>query len=287
MMQTGEGNAVVKRPSEREEYKNDALVGRLIWRTLVPQFVTELSLSMTSIIDGIIVGRFYGENGLAAVGIGAPILTVFTITAGILSTGNSVLCASLIGKSDHEKAGKVFSLAILWSLILSVILTAVCVGCAQPIARAFGGNQKPELLPAVTDYIRGFSLGAGMIIFRQLLAPMVNMAGGTGFMFLSSLSILGVDFVADVVSSALLDGGTFGLGAASALSYVCGCLSNSVRGIRTMRRSRSVSGTTGNPLTSSNAGSLRRNQKRILRQTWASGWCSALQRASAIMPHTA
>ncbi len=223
MMQTGEGNAVVKRPSEREEYKNDALVGRLIWRTLVPQFVTELSLSMTSIIDGIIVGRFYGENGLAAVGIGAPILTVFTITAGILSTGNSVLCASLIGKSDHEKAGRVFSLAILWSLILSVILTAVCVGCAQPIARAFGGNQKPELLPAVTDYIRGFSLGAGMIIFRQLLAPMVNMAGGTGFMFLSSLSILGVDFVADVVSSALLDGGTFGLGAASALSYVCGC----------------------------------------------------------------
>ncbi len=224
MMKKDEKNPVIKLPFEWAEQKNDALVGRLIWKTLVPQFATELSLSMTSIIDGIIVGRFYGENGLAAVGIGAPILSVFTITAGILSTGNSVLCASLIGRSDHEKAGKVFSLAILWSLILSVILTAVCVGGAEPIARAFGGNQEAGLLPAVTDYIRGFSLGAGMIIFRQLLAPMVNMAGGTKFMYISSLSILGMDFVADYVASAFLDAGTFGLGAASALSYVCGCL---------------------------------------------------------------
>ena len=222
-MKKDECTSVIKPPFEWAEQKNDALVGRLIWKTLIPQFATELSLSMTSIIDGIIVGRFYGENGLAAVGIGAPILSVFTITAGILSTGNSVLCASLIGKSSHGKAGKVFSLAILWSLILSVLLTVVCVGCAEPIARAFGGNQKPELLPAVADYIRGFSLGAGMIIFRQLLAPMVNMAGGTRFMYLSSLSILGMDLVADVVSSAFLNGGTFGLGAASALSYVCGC----------------------------------------------------------------
>ncbi len=211
-------------PFEAAQQKNDAMVGKLIWKTLVPQFATELSLSMTSIIDGIVVGRFYGEDGLAAVGIGAPILSIFTITAGILSTGNSVLCASLIGKSAQEKASKVFSLAVFWSLILSVILTVVCVGGAEPIARLFGGNQKPELLPAVTNYIRGFSLGASFIIFRQLLAPMVNMAGGNKCMYVSSIFILGVDFAADYISSAVFDGGTFGLGAASAISYVFGCL---------------------------------------------------------------
>ncbi len=207
-----------------KEQKNDALVGNLIWRTLLPQFTTELSLSMTSIIDGIIVGNFYGSKGLAAVGIGAPILSVFTITAGILGTGNSVLCASLIGRSSQEKASKVFSLTILWSIFFSVILTAVCIGFAQPIAWVFGADENPSLLNDVTNYIRGFSLGAPFIIFRQLLAPMVNMEGGNRFIHVSSFAILFSDVVGDYISAAYLNGGTFGLGAASALSYVFGCM---------------------------------------------------------------
>ncbi len=210
--------------SDHRVQKNDALVGRLIWRTLLPQFATELSLSMTSIIDGIIVGNFYGKNGLAAVGLGAPILSVFTITAGILSTGNSVICASHLGKSSNDEAGRIFSLSILWSFILSVLLTALCVGGAEEIAILFGAGKSPELLADVTDYIRGFSMGAGFILLRQLLAPMINMEGGNGFMFVSSISILSVDFIADYVSSAYLNGGTFGLGLASAISYVFGCM---------------------------------------------------------------
>ncbi len=210
--------------SDSRVQKNDALVGRLIWRTLLPQFATELSLSMTSIIDGIIVGNFYGKNGLAAVGLGAPILSVFTITAGILSTGNSVICASLLGKSAHDDAGRVFSLSILWSFILSAILMLLCIGGAEEIAIIFGAGKSPELLADVTDYIRGFSMGAGFILLRQLLAPMINMEGGNRFMFVSSVSILSVDFIADYVSSAYLNGGTFGLGLASAISYVFGCM---------------------------------------------------------------
>ena len=202
--------------------KNDALVGELIWRTLIPQFTTELSLSTTAIIDGIIVGRFYGKRGLAAVGLGSPILLVFIIIAGVISTGNSVLCSSLFGKSSQEKAVKVFSLSALWSVFFSVVLTVLCITFAEPIAILFSGKHGMELVPEVADYIRGFSLGVFFILFRQLMAPMVNMEGGAKYIYLSSFAILTSDFVADYVSSAFLDGGTFGLGAASAVSYVFG-----------------------------------------------------------------
>ena len=94
--------------SETDEKKivleDDIQVQKLIWKTLLPNFTAELSLSATSIVGGAIVGYFYGSQGLAAVGAGGPILSVFTIAAGIIGTGNSVICSNLIGKAsaNHE-----------------------------------------------------------------------------------------------------------------------------------------------------------------------------------------
>ena len=206
------------------QFENDKQVRKLIWKTLIPNFTAELSLSATSIVDGAIVGFFYGSQGLAAVGAGGPVLSVFTIAAGILGTGNSVICSNLIGKAPKEETSKAFSLAILWSLIISVVLTVLCVGCAGGIAEIFTGTKKPELLPDVTAYIRGFSFGAGFIIFRQLLMPMVNMEGGNRYIHISSVLILVSDAVCDYIACAFFDAGTFGLGFSSTLSYVIGCL---------------------------------------------------------------
>ena len=205
-------------------YENDKQVRQLIWKTLIPNFSSELSLSTTSVVDGAIVGFFYGAKGLAAVGAGAPILSVFTIAAGILGTGNSVLCSNLIGKSSKDETSKTFSLAIFWSLIISVLLTVICVGGAGGIAKLFTGETKAELLPDVASYIRGFSLGAGFIIFRQLLIPMINMEGGNRYIHISSWVILVADGVCDYIACAVFNAGTFGLGLASALSYAFGCL---------------------------------------------------------------
>ena len=206
------------------KHGNDKQVRKLIWNALIPNFTSELSLSTTSIVDGAIVGSFYGAKGLAAVGAGGPILSVFTIAAGILGTGNSVLVSNMIGKSTKEETSKAFTLAIFWSAVLSIVFTVSCVSFSVLIAKLFTGTSKAELLPDVAAYIRGFSLGAGFIIFRQLLTPMVNLEGGNRYIHISSVVILVSDGVFDYISSAFLDAGTFGLGLASSLSYVCGCL---------------------------------------------------------------
>lgn len=206
------------------ENGNDKQVRKLIWKTLIPNFTSELSLSATSIVDGAIVGSFYGAKGLAAVGAGGPILSVFTISAGILGTGNSVLISNMIGKSTKEETSKAFTLAVFWSALLSIVFTILCVGFSALIAKLFTGTSEAELLPDVAAYIRGFSLGAGFIIFRQLLTPMVNLEGGNRYIHISSVVILVSDGVFDYIASAFFDAGTFGLGLASALSYACGCL---------------------------------------------------------------
>lgn len=202
----------------------DQQVHKIVRKTMIPNFTAELSLSATSIVDGIIVGNFYGAQGLAAVGLGAPILSVFTILAGLIGTGNSVLCSRILGQSSKEKANRIFSLSILWALIFSVVFTSLTIGGSSIIAQIFSGTSTKAILPDVRDYIIGFSLGAPFIIFRQLLIPMVNIEGGNNMIHVSSFLILFTDALFDYAFSAWLDGGTFGLGAASALSYVCGCL---------------------------------------------------------------
>ena len=216
---------IKKRADERERaLENDLQVWQLIWKTLVPNFTAELSLSMTSIVDGAMVGFFYGSQGLAAVGAGGPILSVFTVAAGILGTGNSVICSNLVAKASKEETNKAFALAILWSLIIAVLLTALCFGGSGAIAEVFTGADKAELLPDVAAYIRGYSLGAGFIIFRQLLMPMINMEGGNRYIHASAVLILVSDGIIDYVACAFFDAGTFGLGCASSLSYALGCL---------------------------------------------------------------
>lgn len=213
-----------KEKKKERALENDLQVWQLIWRALIPNFTAELSLSATSIVDGAIVGFFYGSQGLASVGAGGPILSVFTIAAGILGTGNSVICSNLVGKASKDETSKAFSLAVLWSLVISVLLTVLCVGCSGAIAEVFTGTTKAELLPDVAAYIRGFALGAGFIIFRQLLMPMINMEGGNRYIHVSSVLILVSDGVFDYIGCAFFDAGTFGLGFASALSYALGCL---------------------------------------------------------------
>ena len=202
----------------------DQQINRIVNKTMIPNFTAELSSSGTSIVDGIVVGNFYGTQGLAAVGLGVPILSVFTILAGLIGTGNSVLCFRTLGLSSKENAEKTFSLSTLWALIFSILFTLLAIGGSEIIAQLFCGTSTEAILHDVRNYIIGFSLGAPFIIFRQLLIPVVNVEGGNKLIHISSFLILFSDAAFDYVFSAWFDGGTFGLGAASALSYVCGCL---------------------------------------------------------------
>ena len=202
----------------------DRQVKKMVRKTLMPNFTAELSLSATNLVDGIVAGNFYGSKALAAVGLGSPTIFVFSIIAGLIGTGNSVLCSRSFGQSSKDEASRIFSLSAVWAIVLSIISTAVIILADGFIANIFCGTNDHYIIPDVMDYIKGFSLGAAFIVLRQLLMPMVNIEGGNRHIHLSSFLILFSDAVFDIIFSAWLDWGTFGLGAASALSYVFGCL---------------------------------------------------------------
>lgn len=202
----------------------DRQVKKIVRKTLMPNFTAELSLSATNLVDGIVAGNFYGSKALAAVGLGSPTIFVFSIIAGLIGTGNSVLCSRSFGQSSKDAASRIFSLSAVWAIVLSIIFTAIIILADGFIANIFCGTKDHYIIPDVMDYITGFSLGAVFIILRQLLMPMVNIEGGNRHIHLSSFLILFSDAVFDIIFSAWLDWGTFGLGAASALSYLFGCL---------------------------------------------------------------
>ena len=202
----------------------DRQVKKIVRKMLMPNFTAELSLSATNLVDGIVAGNFYGSKALAAVGLGSPTIFVFSIIAGLIGTGNSVLCSRSFGQSSKDAASRIFSLSAVWAIVLSIIFTAIIILADGFIANIFCGTKDHYIIPDVMDYITGFSLGAVFIILRQLLMPMVNIEGGNRQIHLSSFLILFSDAVFDMIFSAWLDWGTFGLGAASALSYLFGCL---------------------------------------------------------------
>ena len=79
-------------------------------------------------VDGIVVGRFVGTQALAAVG-GSPAVIINLIVGFFtaLSAGFAVIVSHLFGAKRNEDISKAIGTAIIFSLIIGLILSVVCI----------------------------------------------------------------------------------------------------------------------------------------------------------------
>ena len=63
----------------------------ILWRFSIPMLISVMFQHMYSIADGIIAGRFAGENALAAVGASYPITMIFIV----IDIGSNIGCSGV------------------------------------------------------------------------------------------------------------------------------------------------------------------------------------------------
>lgn len=79
---------------------------KLFFRLAIPSMITMAFGALYQIADGLFVGRFIGEDALAAVNLIMPIIMIVFGFANLIATGASVRTVSIIGM-------KLFSLSYL------------------------------------------------------------------------------------------------------------------------------------------------------------------------------
>ena len=204
-----------------KQYQMDLCSGPILKRLLLftlPLMCSSMLQLLFNAADIVVVGRFAGDESLAAVGSnGSLIGLVVNLFVGI-SIGANVLAARNFGAKNDEGVRKTVHTAMLISLLGGVLLMVVgLIGARQFLIWM---ASPPEVLEKATVYLRISFLGMPAMLIYNFGAALMRAVGDTKrpLYFLIAAGIINV--ILNLISVILLRMDVAGVGLATVLSQV-------------------------------------------------------------------
>ena len=125
--------------------------GRLI-RFVIPSVIMMIFTSIYSVVDGVFVSNFVGKTAFAAVNIIFPAIMICGGFGFMLGTGGTAMVAKTLGLGEKRKANEYFTFITAATVVCGIILAALCIIFARPLARLLGAEG--EMLEYAVTYLR-------------------------------------------------------------------------------------------------------------------------------------
>src|SRR5690606_37114794 len=125
----------------------------LLFKYYIPTLMSLMSVTIHQIINGIILGRYVGKEGVAAVGLFGPILIILIAFALALMIGGGILIAKSIGAKNYNHAQKVFQFTTTLALLIGGIVALCSPFITRPVTIFLVGNEGGDIVQATHDYM--------------------------------------------------------------------------------------------------------------------------------------
>ncbi len=192
----------------------------LYFKYLVAASGSALTGSIFAMIDAMMVGKYHGPTGNAALAVFNPLWTIIFCFGLIAGIGGSVLFATCRGMGDEKNAQQYFTLSVIYGIVLSV-LAMIGIGLfKEPLLRFFGADD--ELLVLAQQYLAPIYFAIPCCLFSQILSAYLR-NDGNPTLATKAVIIGGIfNVFGDYFCVFTLDMGIFGAGLATAIGQ---CLS--------------------------------------------------------------
>ena len=146
-----------------EDYMDSEVFGKmpptkLFFRCAVPSMITMVFGALYQIADGLFVGRFIGEDALAAVNLIMPVIMMVFAFSNMVATGASVRISVLLGEKEQEEASRVFTYSLKFIFLLSCIITVLGLVFAEPFVRFLAPGATEQAIDCGITYIRVYAI---------------------------------------------------------------------------------------------------------------------------------
>lgn len=185
---------------------------------VIPSVVSMLVFNLYTMVDGIYVARFVGEQALSAVNLSMPYINFIFAFAILFTVGTSTIVAIYRGEGNLEKANAVFTQNTLFLTGCALIITLLAAFQLEKLALFLGAS--PATLPFVKQYLGVIIWFTFFFIVSYSLEVLVKT---DGFPKLSTLAVsVGAitNIVMDYVLVVLFPMGIKGAAIATGLSQV-------------------------------------------------------------------
>ncbi|WP_059068108.1 MATE family efflux transporter [Mediterraneibacter massiliensis] len=117
-----------------------------------PSIIMMVFTSIYGVVDGLFVSNIVGKAAFAAINLIMPVDMIFGGIGFMLGTGGSALVAKTLGEKEPEKANRYFTMMILITVIIGVIISAIGIGIMRPVSIFLGADE--AMLPNCILYGR-------------------------------------------------------------------------------------------------------------------------------------
>lgn len=116
---------------------SDHFTYKKLFKFVIPSIVMMVFVSIYGVVDGYFVSNYVGKVPFAAINLIMPFLIILGGFGFMLGTGGSALVSKTLGEKDSVKANKIFTLMILVTFALGIILTVLGIVFIRDIAYLF------------------------------------------------------------------------------------------------------------------------------------------------------
>lgn len=151
----------------------------------IPSALAMFISSLYTVIDGIFVGQGVGDMALAAVNIVLPFTVMLFGLASMFAIGGGSQVSKYIGAGENDKAVNIFRQVFKFLLILSAIISLICVIFTKQIVAILGATE--ALSDLAVDYLRFYAIFCIPNLIGIVLSSFVRNDGRPKLAMLSTI----------------------------------------------------------------------------------------------------
>lgn len=170
-------------------------IGQLLLKYALPAIIAMTASSLLNNVDRFFISRFVGPDAISGLGATMPFMNLGAAFGAMVGVGASAVMSIRLGQRDYSTAQKVLGNTISLNVIISLLVTAVCLLFLDPLLYLFGASEN------TIQYARPYMLiilGGGIITHNYLgLNSIIRSTGHPTFSMACTITT--------VLSNALLD----------------------------------------------------------------------------------
>ena len=170
---------------------------KLLFFFALPMVIGNFFQQLYNMVDSMVVGKFVGEDALAAVGSSFPVVFLAVAIATGLSMGCTVVISQLFGAGQIREMKTTISTALIALGVIGLAIMAAGELAAGPLLKLLGTDA--DIMADSLTYLRIYFGGAVFLFLYNTLNGIYNALGDSNtplkFLMVSALTNIGLDLL--------------------------------------------------------------------------------------------
>lgn len=196
------------------------------WKKIVvftiPMLIGNIAQQLYNTVDSIVVGRYVGDDALAAVGSASPILNLLLVLFVGIAMGASIMVSQYFGSKDRERLSRTIGSTITLTAASSLFLMVLGAATIRPVLRLL--NTPESILDWCHSYLFILLMGIAGVAYYNMFCGILRGLGDSLSALLYLLIATVLNIILDVWFVAGLQMGVAGVALATVIAQMVSAL---------------------------------------------------------------